>query len=74
MVLGSLRRRRNRMGEIHPFRDDTRKSKCLQKSSAEVAFPAIPLAARPWIDGRGQLAGPKYHCHHFSIPGSHMKK
>lgn len=48
MVLGSLGRR-NRQGEIRPFRDETRKSKCLQKSSAEVAFPVIPLAARPQI-------------------------
>ena len=41
MVLESLGRRK-RQGEIHFFRDETRKSKCLRKSSAEVAFPAIP--------------------------------
>jgi len=92
MVLGSLRRR-NRQGETHPFRDETRKIKRLRKGSAKVAFPAIPpqreqelaVASRAallgpglcccgWQRVAGTSAGPKCHCHHFSILGCQMKK
>lgn len=55
MVLGSLGRR-NRQGEIHLFRDETRKGKCLRKSSAEVAFPVIPLQREQELAAASQAA------------------
>lgn len=55
MVLGSLGQR-NRQGEIHLFRDETRKCKCLRKSSAEVAFPVIPLQREQELAAASQAA------------------
>ena len=55
MVLGSLGRR-NKQGEIHIFRDETRKSKCLQKILGTVAFPAIPPQREQELGAASQAA------------------